>query len=332
LPPTPPRELIALYTDTEHADLAPAIELLEGSGFRVEVDEIATEDELVARVGELQPAALLVTYVPVGERAFTAAPSIRVVSCCAVGYDCVDVAAADRHGVWICNVPDVATEEVASHALALALALIRRVPFLDRDARDGGWLFESAGLAYLPGELTLGIIGMGRIGRRLAGLAAGLFVEVVGHDPLLGDDHWPAGVRRLELDACLAASNVVSLHTPLTPDTDQLLDARAIELMPAESMIVNVSRGRLIDEQALLDALDRGHLVGAALDVTDPEPPAIGGRLRLHPRVVLTPHAAFYSPRTPERYVVSQAENVAAWQRDGLPSHAVNEPRGAART
>jgi len=323
--------LIALYTDTEDADLAPAIELLEAGGFRVEVDEVGTEDELVARVSDLQPAALLVTYVPVGERTFTAAPSIRVVSCCAVGYDCVDVSAADRHGVWVCNVPDVATEEVASHALALALAVIRRVPFMDRDVRDGGWLFEAAGMAYLPRDLTLGIIGMGRIGRRLADLAARLFAEVVGHDPLLSDDHWPAGVRRLGLDACLAASNVVSLHTPLTPGTDQLLDARALDLMPAESIVVNVSRGRLIDEQALLDALDRGHLSGAALDVTDPEPPAIGGRLRLHPRVVLTPHAAFYSPLTPERYVIRQAENVAAWQRDGLPLNAVNQPRGAAR-
>jgi D-3-phosphoglycerate dehydrogenase len=324
--------LIALYTDTEDADLAPATELLEAHGFGVRVEEIATEDELVARVTELQPAALLVTYVPVGERAFTAAPSIRVVSCCAVGFDSVDVAAADRHGVWVCNVPDVATEEVASHALALALALIRRLPFLDRDVRAGGWSFEAAGAAYLPGELTLGIIGMGRIGRRLASLAAGLFAEVVGHDPLVSDAHWPPEVRRLELDGCLAASNVVSLHMPLTADNDRLIDRRAIELMPADSMVVNVSRGRLIDEQALLDALDRGRLAGAALDVTDPEPPEVGGGLRLHPRIMLTPHSAFYSAATPERYVIRQAENVAAWERDGVPLNAVNLPRGAARS
>jgi D-3-phosphoglycerate dehydrogenase len=255
-----------------------------------------------------------------------AAPAIRVVSCCAVGFDSVDVAAAGSRGVWICNVPDAATEEVAVHALAMALALVRRLPFLDRHVRDGGWAYDAGGQAALPGELTFGIIGLGRIGRRLADLASGLFGEVVGYDPLLRYEQWPRGVRRLDLDQCLAASNVVSLHTPLTDTTDHLIDAGALQLLPNDALLVNVSRGRLIDEAALLDALDRGRLGGAALDVTDPEPPAAGGHLRMHPRVMLTPHAAFFSAATPDRYLIHQAENVVAWKRGQVPRGAVNRP------
>jgi D-3-phosphoglycerate dehydrogenase len=332
LEPTYPRRVelgdqtIALYTDTEGADLTSAVELLEAEGFRVVIDEIESERELVARVAELQPSALLITYVPVGEPVFAAAPTVRVVSCCAVGFDRVDVAAADRHGVWVCNVPDAATHEVAAHALAMALALIRRLPFLDRHVRDGGWSFEAGGMASLPSELTLGIIGLGRIGSCLAGLASGLFAEVVGCDPLLGSERWPIGVRRLDLDQLLATSDVVSLHTPLTAASDRLIDARALELLRPGAMLVNVSRGRLVDETALLDALDRGGLGGAALDVTDPEPPEIGGRLRLHPRVMLTPHAAFYSTATPDRYLAYQAANVTAWKRGEIPRGAVNRP------
>jgi D-3-phosphoglycerate dehydrogenase len=317
---------IALYTDTEGADLTSAVELLEAEGFRVVIDEIGSERELVASVAELQPSALLITYAPVGEPVFAAAPTVRVVSCCAVGFDSVDVAAADRLGVWVCNVPDAATDEVAAHALAMALALIRRLPFLDRHVRDGGWSFDAAGPALLPSELTLGIIGLGRIGCSLVRLASGLFAEVVGCDPLLRAERWPNGVKRLDLDQLLATSDVVSLHAPLTAASDRLIDARALELLPPGAMLVNVSRGRLVDQLALLDALDRGTLVGAALDVTDPEPPEIGGRLRLHPRVMLTPHAAFYSTATPDRYLVHQAENVTAWKRGEIPRGAVNRP------
>jgi len=293
------------------------------------IDELVSETELAMRVGELQPAALLITYAPVGEPVFKAGPTIRVVSCCAVGFDSVDIAAADRHGVWVCNVPDAATEEVASHALSMALALVRRLPFMDRHVRDGGWSFDAAGTAALPAELTLGIIGLGRIGRRLASLSRSLFADVVGCDPLLDDDAWPQAVRRLDLESCLAASNVVSLHTPLTDTNEHLINARTIELLPPDAMVVNVSRGRLVDEGALLDALDRGRLAAAALDVTDPEPPEVGGRLRSHPRVMLTPHAAFYSAATPDRYLIHQAENVSSWRREGVPRNAVNRPSGA---
>lgn len=316
---------LALYTDPEGADLTGPTQLLERAGFTVEVRELRSEDELVAAVARAQPAALLVTYLPIGERTFAAAPSIRMVACGSVGFDCVDVEAATRAGVWVSNVPDAATEEVATHALAMALAVVRHLPFLDRHVRDGGWSYEAAGLPRRLSEMTLAVIGMGRIGRRLAEMGRGLFAEVAGYDPLIGDGGWPDGVRRAPLAECLAEADVVSLHVPLTADTDRLIDADALATMRPGSYLVNVSRGGLIDTPALLEALDSGRLAGAALDVTDPEPPAADDPVRRHPRVLVTPHAAFYSARALEAYMIRQAQNVVAWRRDGRPITAVND-------
>lgn len=318
---------LALYTDPEGADVTTAVAVLERAGLRVQVRELRTGEELVAVVAELQPAAVLVTYLPVGEQAFAAAPSIRIVSCGAVGFDCVDVDAASRAGAWVCNVPDAATEEVATHALAMALALVRHLPFLDRHVRDGGWSYEATGVPGRLSEVTLAVIGMGRIGRRLAELGGGLFGEIAGYDPLVADGAWPAGVRRASLTECLSGADVVSLHVPLTADTDRLIDADTLGMMRPGAYLVNVSRGGLIDTAALLASLDRGHLAGAALDVTDPEPPAPGDAVRRHPRILVTPHAAFHSSRALDAYLIRQAENVAAWHRDGRPCTPVNELR-----
>ncbi len=317
---------LALYTDTEGADISSGLALLEEAGFAVEVDELASDAELVERVREAQPAALLVTYCRIGPQAFAAAPSLRIIACSSVGFDHVDVAAAQQAGVWVANVPDAATEEVATHALAMALALVRHLPFLDRHVRDGGWNYDATGVPRRLSETTLGIIGMGRIGRRLAALAGGLFDRIVGFDPLVGEDGWPAGVARADLDGCLTAGDVISLHLPLSPGSDRLINAAALARMRPGSYLVNVSRGGLVDTPALLAALDAGQLAGAALDVTDPEPPPADDPLRRHPRVLVTPHAAFLSAAANEAYIVRQADNVVAWLDRGRPNTPVTKP------
>ena len=314
---------VAIYTDPEGVDVRPAAELLRSSGFTVSIEDLRSEAELIELVREAQPEALLVTYLPVTEAVLAAAPSLRIVACSSVGYDHVDLAAARRHDVWVCNVPDAATEEVAVSALAMALALIRHLPFLDRHVRDGGWDYTAAGWPPRPSQTTLGIFGLGRIGRRLADAAASVFGEIVGYDPAIPDAGWPAGVRRVGFQECLESSRVVSLHLPLSAQTTHLLDADALELMPSGSYLVNVSRGGLIDEAALVAALDAGRLAGAALDVTDPEPPPGDCVLRRHPRVLLTPHAAWLSAPANDAYVMRQAENVAAWWTQGHPKTPV---------
>jgi phosphoglycerate dehydrogenase-like enzyme len=320
----------ALYTDPEGVDLRDGTRLLEAAGFRVLIADVHSEEEVIARLDRSQPEVLLVTYVPVTERVLASAPSVRMVSCASVGVDCVDLEAAERRGIWVSNVPDAATEEVADHALALSLALSRHLAFYDRHVRGGGWSYDATGVPRRLAELTLGVVGMGRIGRQLTGLAHPIFGRVIACDPFADPARWPDGVEWVQLAECLRESDVVSLHLPLTATTKGIINTATLGEMRDGSYLVNVSRGGLIDESALLSALDRGKLSGAALDVTCTEPPAPSDPLRHHPRVLITPHAAFYSSRTVSRYTLRQAENVVAWARDGRPNTPVNSPlRGA---
>lgn len=321
---------VAIYTDPAGADIAPAAALLKRHGFVVRIEDLRSEQELIELVSRLQPRALLVTYLPITDAVLAAAPSLRIVACSSVGFDHVDLEAARRHGVWVSNVPDAATEEVAVTALAMALSLIRHLPFLDRRTHAGGWDYQATGWPRRPSQTTLGILGLGRIGSRLATTAAGVFGEVVGFDPALPEADWPTGVRRVKFETCLKESGVLSLHLPLTAQTANLIDADALAWMPRGAYVVNVSRGGLIDERALLAALDDGSLAGIALDVTDPEPPAADSPLRTHPRVLLTPHAAWFSAPANAGYITRQAENVIAWWRQRRPETPICEPAGAA--
>jgi phosphoglycerate dehydrogenase-like enzyme len=311
---------LAVYTDVVDVDPGPGIRILKEGGFDVRIVDSA--DPAAIAAGAAGAAALLIGYSRVDGALLDALPEVGLVATQSVGFDMVDLGAAREHGVWVSNVPAAATEEVAVHALAMALALLRGLPFLDRDVRDGRWQADALPLRR-PSETTLGILGLGRIGRRLAGLAQDTFGRVIGHDPVLGADAWPDGVERTGLDAVLRESDVVSLHLPLSADTEHLIDAAALERMRPGAQLVNVSRGALIDPAALLDALDRGHVGGAALDVLEREPPDPADPLLRHPRTLVTPHAAYYSDRAARAYVEDQARNAVAWLRDGRPRDVV---------
>jgi phosphoglycerate dehydrogenase-like enzyme len=227
-------------------------------------------------------------------RVLAAAPHLRVIARVGVGTDSIDLEAAARHGVAVCTTPGANTATTADHTLALMLAALRRVPEHDRAVRAGGW--ERTGPA-LAGELegaTVGLVGYGAIGRAVRRRLGGFGVRVLVCDPWLGD---APDVERVELDALLRSSDVVSLHAPLTADTRGLLDRRRLAFMPAHAVLVNTARGGLVDEDALADALERGALRAAALDVLAVEPPHTTRLLAL-PNVVLTPHVAGLSERS----------------------------------
>jgi phosphoglycerate dehydrogenase-like enzyme len=311
---------LAVYTDVMDVDPAPGVALLEDAGFAVRV--LATDDpERIAREAA-DAVALLLGYTPVTADLLAALPALRIVATQSVGYDMVDVEAARDRGVWVANVPGAATEEVAVHAFAMGLSLLRGLPFLDRAVREGRWDSAQEPLRR-PGGATLGILGLGRIGRRLGLLAQSVYGRVVGHDPMVGPDAWSDGVERLERDALLAAADVISLHLPLTPESRHAIDAAALARMRPGAFLVNVSRGALVEPRALLAALDNGGLAGAALDVLEVEPPAPDDPLTRHPRTLVTPHAAYYSGDAARAYVMGQARNVVAWLRDGRPVDVV---------
>lgn len=231
------------------------------------------------------------------EEFFGRAPRLQVVGRVGVGYDNVDVDAARRHGVRVVNTPLPVIEPVAEHAFALILGLTRRVIQGDRDVRDG--LFREKG--NLPGmELagkTLGIVGMGNTGRRVAEIGRwGFHMEIVYFDLRARPDvEESLGARQTELDELLRASDFVSLHVNLSPSTRHLLDAKALGAMKPGAYLINVSRGPVVDEAALLEALRAGRLAGAGLDVYEREPPGRDNPLLELPNTLLSPHRGGFS-------------------------------------
>ena len=318
---------LAVYTDTDDIDPAPGVEILEAAGFRVVRLETRDPAEIVAAARDA--VALMVGYAQVTTEMLRSMPRLRIVSLLSMGYDNVDVQAATECGVWVANLVGAATDEVAAHALGLALSA-RSIDRAARTTRAGGWQLENAPKATT--ESTLGVLGLGRIGRRFAEFAAPMFGAVLGTDPMLPDDEGTrgglaaAGIRRVDLGELLAASDVLSLHVPLTAATANLVDARFLAAMRPGAVLINVSRGGLVDEDALLAALDSGHIAGAGLDVLRTEPAAADHPFRTHPHVVLTPHVAYLSSRTGRAYATGQAQNVVSLFAEGTPDNPVNRP------
>ena len=324
---------LAVYTDVEDTDPAPGIALLEAHGFEVRV--LGTRDPQLIVDGARDAVALLPGYASVTREMLEAMPTLEVIALMSMGFDYVDLDAATENGVWVTNVPGAATEEVATHALAIMLHSLRQLRFYLGSANPDDWNERAPKAPPRLSEKTLGVIGLGRIGREFARQAGPLFGRVLGYDPLMPDtaevraDLDALGVQRGSLDDVRASSDVLSLHLPLTPETEHMVDAEFLAGMPQGALLVNVSRGALIDDDALAASLDAGHLGGAALDVLATEPPSPGHPLVGRDDVVLTPHIAYFSERTEIEYVRIQAQNTVTLQESGAPDSPVNRPEGA---
>jgi D-3-phosphoglycerate dehydrogenase len=232
---------------------------------------------------------------PVGEELMVQLPALRVVGTASVGFDHVDVEAAERRGVMVVSVPDYCTEEVADHTLALLYALLRGVVQLDRSVARGEWDAKAAGPLRTLAGLRVGIVGLGRIGDAVADRLLALGAQVLAHDVLpVGRE----GVRLVDLDELLAECDAVTLHVPLTKETRGLLRRGEVAAMRSNALLVNTSRGAVVDVGAVLDALRGGRLGGAALDVLPQEPPPMAP---IAPNLIVTPHAAYYSEASEER-------------------------------
>ncbi len=303
---------IAAYTDIVQCDPSEGVRLLEEAGFDVRI--IDSADPTVIAEHARDASALLIGYAQVDRALMDALPDLRIIATQSVGTDMVDVAEAHSRGIVVSNVPDAAVEEVSTHAFAMILAMLRGLPFLDREVRSGDWDGTRLTLRR-PSETVVGIAGLGRIGRRVASLAVPVFKEVIGHDPMLDAEDWPPGVHRVAFDAAISDSDVLSLHIPLTQQTRHLIGAAELAAMHQGASIVNVARGGLIDQDALLTVLDSGHLASAALDVLAEEPPPLDDPVRSHPRILVSPHVAYMSESSRRDYVVAQARNVIDWHR-----------------
>ena len=269
------------------------------------------------------------------ELSFSRAPRCKGVVRAGVGFNNVDAESAARHGVVVCNVPDYGTEEVADHAIMFLLALVRRLLVSHQAIRDGNWDYRTAmGAPRLRGK-TFGVVGCGRIGTAAALRAKALGLDVVFYDPYLRQGMDKAlGIRRaFTLEDLLEQSQFVSLHCYLDATTKHMINARTIARMRPGATLINTARGPLVDETALLEALDSGHLAAAGLDVIEREPLDYD-RLRIHPKVLLTPHTAFYSVEGYNELRTKTAEETRRILLGEAPRNPVNAvaPRAASRS
>jgi D-3-phosphoglycerate dehydrogenase len=257
----------------------------------------------------------------VSEKALEGADILRVISMNGVGLDRIDVEAATRRGIVVTHTPGTNADSVADHTLALILAQARLIPHHDRSVRSGGWT-RIAGRELK--NRRLGIVGLGRIGKAVALRALAFGMQVQAYDPLLDQEFCSAhGIDIIDLKGILATSDVLTLHCPLTPDTKNLINASSITTMKRGAVLINTSRGELVDETALIEALASGHLGGAGLDVFTTEPPREGPLWKMK-QVVLSPHLGGNTEEAILRTAHQSALNVVAVLRGGTADRIVN--------
>ena len=308
-----------LITDHAWPDLAIERQIIQSAGFRLVAGPAAPAS--AARIGELvrahQPETVLTCWAPVDAAAIAASGNLRHVGRIGVGLDNIDTVACAARNIVVTNVPDYCVEEVSDHALGFALAWTRGLVAFDRAVRAGSWQPADARLRRLC-ALQVGIVGHGRIGAATARKFAALRCKVRVHTRSVPAE--PGGFEFVGLDTLLAASDIVVLHVPLTAATQHLIDRDRLARMKPGALLINVSRGGLVDSAAVADALERGHLGGAALDVLESEP-RVPPALRELPGTLLTPHVAFSSDASLTELRTRAAEEAVRLLRGEPPRH-----------
>jgi glycerate dehydrogenase len=273
-------------------------------------------------------AAVFTNKTPLSRETLTALPDLRFIGVLATGYNVVDTAAARERGITVTNIPAYGTQSVGQHAIALLLEFTNRVAAHAAASRAGAWSrnpdwsYSAAPLMELEGK-TLGIVGFGRIGQQTGRIAHALGMKVTAHDSNMNQGPTDYPFAWISLKGLLEESDVVSLHCPLFPETKGLINAQTLRRMKRSAILINTSRGPLIEDQALADALNEGVIAGAALDVLSEEPPSFDNPLLTARNCIVTPHIAWATREARERLLGMAVENLRAWLR-GTPVNSVN--------
>lgn len=308
-----------------YADYRQEQSILAGLGIRIAA--IAAEDDAIPGLEGVNPLAILVRERPVTAEVIDTCPELKVIVRYGVGVDNIDIARATERRIYVANVPDYGADiEVSEHALGLYLAVQRRILSRDREVREGKWGIGQAAVIPSRENAVLGLIGCGRIGIAAARKFRAIgFERVVAFDPYLqADTAARENIDQIDLDELCRIADVVSLHAPLTAQTRHILDAERIGLFKPTTVLVNVSRGGLVDEAALAAALDAGRLLGAGIDVFETEPIRASNPLLSSPNTVLSDHAAWYSERSVRTLQAKAAEEVARVLRGDTPTNWLN--------
>lgn len=288
-----------LYADSSFENLMEFEEALKEVNATVVYGDCRTPDDVITQ--GFDAVCIITELIPLGESVFKACPVLKLAYTNNVGIDLVDITAATRHGIRVCNNPDYNFREVAEHTVALLFSLIRKIPFADAYVRSGGYDYKYlAPLRRFEGS-NVGLLGFGRIGRSVAQKLAGFGVQVLFYDPYVQDKHLN-GATKTTLENLLHLSDYLCIHAPLTNETYHLINEKRLGWMKTGAAVINVARGEIIDTPALVDALKTGQLSGAALDVVEDHESLISD----HPlcrmdNVILTPHSAWLSKDASEQ-------------------------------
>jgi D-3-phosphoglycerate dehydrogenase / 2-oxoglutarate reductase len=316
------RHPLIAVSDSVFPNLNPAREVLSRVGAELLLAEAPTSEAImqVARNAD----AVLVTYAKVTAEMIGQMTRCRIIARFGIGVDNVDIAAATKAGIVVTRVPDYCIDEVSDHTMALLLALARKIPFANSRAHAGHWEMPAVVPIYRLRGGVLGLVGFGRIPQLVAPKAKAFGLKVISYDPLVSQETMNrAGVEKVEFSELVGVSDHISIHAPLVPETDHLFNASIFCKMKPTAYLINTARGPIVDEQALAQALDRGHLAGAALDVLSHEPPS-ASPLFGRENVILTPHMSFYSAESLIDLQRKAAEDVVRVLSGDAPLNPLN--------
>lgn len=285
-----------LLTDYEFEHLQYEEDVFAESGLDIEFikAQCKTEEEVIEKAKEAD--AILNQYAPISRKVIEALENVKIISRYGVGVNTIDLEAAQEKGITVANVPDYGMEEVSNHTLALLLSCARKVTLLNNEVKKGNWDFKASVPIHRFDKQTVAVLGFGRIPRRFIEKVKPLGFKLAAYDPFVSEaDMAAAGVQKMGLDEIIREADFLSVHVPLIKDTYHLLNEERFNQMKKNAVVINTARGPIIDEKALAEALEKGIIAGAALDVTEEEPIGKDSPLLKMDNVIITPHSAWYS-------------------------------------
>lgn len=284
-----------------------------------------TEDEVIAVASDCD--ALICQFAPITRRVIESLTRCRVIVRYAIGVDNIDVAAAEEHGIYVCNVPDYGIDEVSNHAIALLLDCAKKLTYLAGQVKQGNCSYTIVKPLFRMEGKTLGLMGFGRIPRLVAKKMAGFGVHIIAYDPMMNEEQArELGVTPVSFDQLLRESDYLSVHCPLTANTHHLFNEAAFRAMKPTAIFINTARGGVVKEEDLIRALEQGEIAMAGIDVTETEPIPVGHPLLKLDNAVVTPHAAWYSEEAVQSLQLKAAQEAARVLMGQPPLNPVNHP------
>ena len=311
--------------DLDHKDVRPETEIFGKAGYSFDWLHCKTQQEVIE---SCQNAVVLLNqYVKMDKTIFEAIPTLKCIVRYGVGYDNINIKDANQYGVQACNIPDYGTREVADQALALMMALVRKVVLSNKLIREGVWDYQKGIPIYRLSECTVGICGVGRIGTEFAKRVNALGCKVIAYDIEYQKSGraFPDFIKFVTLDELIEQSDIISIHCPLTPNTYHLFGEKELKAMKKSAYIINAARGGIIDEDALLVALQNKEIAGAGLDVVEHEPLAVENPLLEFENFIISPHTAWYAEQSAIELKIKAAEEAVRFVSGEAIHYPIND-------